>query len=247
DKVAASLQTAAPNMYISGSWPRLAQLIDLLPERTLDRYPTLLIYRARCAAQVGDGEAALRLSGQALDLLHEGPDIALAQAHVARAAAFRLTGLLERAVQECDRSIDLLLDTPDREARMTLAESYHHKGTASNQGGKLPEAKTALEQALSLYRDDGDLYHIAYVNHHLGSVNRGLGDFGRSSAHYREAENGYRKLGNRVGLASTLNNLGNLLVSQGRLPAAEEALTESVRYAGEAGSTRVLSHALDSL
>jgi LuxR family maltose regulon positive regulatory protein len=247
EDAAKALQVTMAEMYSSGGWERLAQLIDLLPEETLDRYPTLLIYRARCAAQVGDGEAALRLSGQALDLLHEGPDIALAQAHVARAAAFRLTGLLERAVQECDRSIDLLLDTPDREARMTLAESYHHKGTASNQGGKLPEAKTALEQALSLYRDDGDLYHIAYVNHHLGSVNRGLGDFGRSAAHYREAENGYRKLGNRVGLASTLNNLGNLLVSQGRLPAAEEALTESARYAEEGSSPRVLSHALDSL
>ena len=247
ERVAEALQQAAPDMYTAGEWGRLAELIDLLPEAILDRYPALLIYRARCAAQIGDGEGALRLSGQALDLLHEGPDLALAQAHVTRAAAFRLTGLLDRATQECSRSIALLQDAHGREARLTLAESYHLTGQAANQGGRLQDAKAALEQALALYHDDGDLYHIAYVNHHLGSVNRGLGEFSRSAACYRAAEKGYRKLGNRAGLASTLNNLANLLHSQGRLQAAEEALTESARHAEESGNPRVLSHALDSL
>jgi ATP/maltotriose-dependent transcriptional regulator MalT/DNA-binding SARP family transcriptional activator len=246
-EAAQTVERAARDVYQSGQWARLASWIDRIPEGVYDRYPLLLIHRARTAVQLGQAEKAMALSSRSLDLLHEGPDEVLAQAHVSRAAAFRLQGLLDRCIDECERAIRLIGEQRDRVSRLTLAESYHYQGNAYAQGGRYVQAQPALERALELYWEDGDLYHIAAVHHNLGGTQRALGDFAKAAAHYTEAQAGWMKLGNTSSLASTLNNLGNLYLHEGRLQEAEETLLRAAHYGLEAGATRVVSHIFNTL
>ncbi|MBI2886188.1 MAG: tetratricopeptide repeat protein [Chloroflexi bacterium] len=247
EEAAQVIEKAAPPVYQAGQWSKLAGWIDTLPPALLDSHPLLMIYRARTAVQLGDESTAARLAGQSLDLLREGPSILLAQAHVARAMTYRLANALDRCVDECDLAIGLMGEPRDQEAALTLAESYLCKGAACVPAGDYEEAEAALGRALVLYQDAGDVYHTAYAHHHLGAVGRATGDFGGASAHYAQARVAWLRVGNHGLLASTLNNLGNLYMSQGHLLLAEETLTEAGRYAQEAGATRVRSFVLNSL
>lgn len=246
DEAAEAMKRAAGDVYAIGQWSHLAGWIDRLPKTVLDTSPTLLIHRIRVAVQMGDAGLAMQLSSQCLDMLREGPDYLLAQAHVARAAALRLQGLLDQCLDECDIAIRLTEDPPDRTTRMTLAEAYHYRGTAQGQAGQFEAARTALEEALGIYQQDGDLYHISRVHDHLGIACRSLGDSGAAVAHYNQAQVGWEKLGNSALLATTMNNLGNLYFKSSHLQLADETLSQAASYAREAGATTTLSYVLTS-
>ncbi|GEM_PF-751508 len=241
DEAAEAIQKAAVEVYAAGQWNHLAGWIDRLPKIILDTNPTLLIHRIRVAVQMGESGLAMQLSSQSLDMLREGPDHLLAQAHVARAAALRLQGLLDGCLVECDIAIRLIEEPSDKAARLTLAEAHHFKGTAYGLLGKFEMAKEALEKALDLYQQDGDFYHISSVHDHLGITCRSLGDFGEATAHYSKAQAGWQKLGNNGQLAFTLNNLGNLYYKSGHLELAEETIAQAAKYAQDAGATVALS------
>ncbi|MSQ15654.1 MAG: tetratricopeptide repeat protein [Dehalococcoidia bacterium] len=246
DEAAEAIQRAAVELYEAGQWTRLAGWIDKLPGANLDTRPVLLIHRTRAAVQMGEAGLAMQLSSQALDMLREGPDLLLAQTHVARATALRLQGFIDQCLLECDIAIDLIGSPSDRASRVTVAEAYQYRGTAYGQDGRFAEARTALEQALAFYQQDGDIYHIARVHGHLGIACRSLGDFGAAVAHYGQAQIGWQKLNNNSLLASTMNNLGNLYLKNGHLQLAEETISAAAAYAREAGATRVLSYILNS-
>ena len=91
--------------------------------------------------------------------------------YLALAGARALTLDVDRAEQQLSRALEL---TPDDDpARASLLERW---GNAVQQQGRLQEAVRVLDQALDLYREQGDLVAAGRVLTRLGNVTHRLGD-----------------------------------------------------------------------
>lgn len=246
DEAARVVEQAAPQVYDAGRWILLAGWIDDLPSEALDSHPSLLVHRARVAVQMGQAALAMQYCARAQEVAIRDARWLLPQVHVARAAAFRLQGLLDRCIEESEAAIGLLAEPADRAGRLTLGEAYHYKGNGLWQSGALEEAVLALQAALEQYRELGDLYRISFAHHNLGSVFRHSGHYTKAMAHFTEAISGWRQLGNQAQLAGTLNNLG-YLYRERDLNLAERTLREAVALSQGAAAPLVVAAALDSL
>jgi predicted ATPase/DNA-binding SARP family transcriptional activator len=71
------------------------------------------------------------------------------------------------------------------------------------------KAKGAIEEAIVLYRQLGDLWGLAHSLNNLANVARSPGDFRASIPLYQESLDLYRRLGNQSGVARAFNNLGH--------------------------------------
>lgn len=246
DEAAQVVQQAALQVYDAGRWRVLAGWIDDLPSEAVDHHPSLLVHRARVAVQMGQAALAMQYCARAHEIAATDARWLLPQVHVARAAAFRLQGLLDRCIEESEAAIALLAEPADRASRLTLGEALHYKGNGLWQSGALDEAIPALQAALEQYRELGDLYRISFAHHNLGSVFRHSGHYTKAMAHFTEAIRGWRLLGNQAQLAATLNNLG-YLYRERDLNLAEQTLREAVSLARDAGAPLVVATALGSL
>jgi predicted ATPase len=96
-------------------------------------------------------------------------------------------------------------------------------------------AREHFEEALALYRAEGDDFGVARCLTGLGAVASGRREFEAGAAFLREAQAIYRALGDRRGLAVTLNNLGAAAWNQGDLEAARTSIAEALDLARDAG------------
>ena len=102
----------------------------------------------------------------------------------------------------------------------------------------------ALEQALGIYRDLGDLRGHANALNYLGAARRLTGDFPAAARSLEQALGIYRGLGDRGGEAEALNERATLHRVSGELAQAEGCHQQALGLARAIASSWDEAHAL---
>jgi predicted ATPase len=97
------------------------------------------------------------------------------------------------------------------------------------------EATSGAHEALSIYRELGDLRGVVGQLNNLGVNCRLLGDHDGARAWLEESVHVCRELGDRAAIASALSNLADVLCRQGHHAEAQAALVEAHDLFGAAG------------
>ena len=119
--------------------------------------------------------------------------------------------------------------TDARQAGATHAEAVleRHIGDALQNGRNQADAEAHYRRALELQRADGDRQQEGHTLRNLGVLFRSMGDTPKAVELYEQATAIDREVGNRIGLAASLGNLGLALEDSGdarSLPMIYEAL-----------------------
>jgi tetratricopeptide (TPR) repeat protein len=112
--------------------------------------------------------------------------------------------------------------------REALARSYQVLDAAYMMLGQSAKAVYA-ERALAIYEELGDLPGTAVVTNNLGAQAYWEGDWEGAVRFYARARDAFVRAGNEAEAATCGANIGEVLVSQGRLVEAEDLLVASVR------------------
>jgi tetratricopeptide (TPR) repeat protein len=97
------------------------------------------------------------------------------------------------------------------------------------------EATAAVEEALSIYRELGDLRGVVGQLNNLGVNRRFVGDYDGARAWLEESVRTCRQLGDRAAIASALSNLADVMRRQGHYEDARAALREAHDLFRESG------------
>ncbi|HEY7583967.1 MAG TPA: adenylate/guanylate cyclase domain-containing protein [Acidimicrobiia bacterium] len=193
------------------------------------RCADLRLKRARARARIGGYRAAFRDIGTGQKLVAADPSTG------ARKAVARLTALSAqlRQLQELPRSAVVLAEKAMAEAREAdeqeaLARSYQVLDAAYSMLGQ-PSKAVFGQEALAIYERLGDLPGVAIVTNNLGGQAYFAGTWDIALSYYAQAQDAFRRAGNEPEAATAGANIGEVLVSQGKLAEAEPMLTESVR------------------
>jgi predicted ATPase len=111
-----------------------------------------------------------------------------------------------------------------------LAARTKARATALAYAGLLApvlEATSGAQEALSIYRELGDLRGVVGQLNNLGVNARFIGDYDGARAWLEESVRICRQLGDRTAIASALSNLADVLRRQGHYPDARAALLEA--------------------
>nr|WP_269440664.1 tetratricopeptide repeat protein [Micromonospora tarapacensis] len=150
-------------------------------------------------------------------------------------------------------ALAISLHTSAANAAHRLTEQLGEATALNNLGdmeylvGNFPAASTALEQALTIFRDIGERLGEADALHHLGAVRSMTGDFPAASAALEQALTIYRDLGNRAGEAHTLNHLGEVRYLIGDFPAARAVLKRALAMHRDLGNRAAEADALNHM
>ena len=121
-----------------------------------------------------------------------------------------------------------------------LAARTKARAAAIAQGSLLApvlDATKAEQEALSIYRELGDLRGVVGQLNNLGVNHRFLGDYEGARAWLEESVSICRQLGDRAAVATALSNLADVRRRQGDYADAQAALEEAHDLFGQAGHT----------
>ncbi len=119
-----------------------------------------------------------------------------------------------------------------------LAARTKARATAIAYGSLLSpvlEATRAEQEALSIYRELGDLRGVVGQLNNLGVNYRFVGDYARARACLEESVSICRQLGDRLAVATALSNLADVRRRQGDYADARAALAEAHELFGQVG------------
>jgi class 3 adenylate cyclase/tetratricopeptide (TPR) repeat protein len=193
------------------------------------RSADLLLKRARARARTGAYSAAYRELSIGRSLVSE---VGSTQALGATARLNALNAQI-RQLQEHPRAALRLAEQAMAEAeasgqREALARSYQVLDAAYMMLGQSAKAVYA-ERALAIYEELGNLPGTAIVTNNLGAQAYWEGEWEDAVKYYARARDAFVRAGNEAEAATCGANIGEVLVSQGRLEEAEEVLVPSVR------------------
>ncbi|MGR0220771.1 adenylate/guanylate cyclase domain-containing protein [Agromyces sp. ZXT2-6] len=193
------------------------------------RSADILLKRARARARTGAYSTAYRELSIGRSLVS---DVGSTQALGATARLNALNAQI-RQLQEHPRAALRLAQQAMAEAeasgqREALARSYQVLDAAYMMLGQSAKAVYGA-RALAIYEELGNLPGTAIVTNNLGAQAYWEGDWADAVSFYARARDAFVRAGNEAEAATCGANIGEVLVSQGRLDEAEEVLVPSVR------------------
>ena len=116
------------------------------------------------------------------------------------------------------------------EAKATQIQADVHLSIARNRfyQGNYAEGQIRHEQAIAIYRANGDLVNELAAYNSLARLSLFAGDYAKAQLYYERCLHEYRLIGNRPAIGLTLNNLGALANQLGNYPAAQKYFEESL-------------------
>ncbi|MDE3076173.1 MAG: tetratricopeptide repeat protein, partial [Chloroflexota bacterium] len=238
---AVSIGQIADSVFNRGRWTTLAGWIDALPEDIRSREPGLVLWRAQVAAQVGDLEGCIGLCEALEKRAAEVGDLLLgAEAKVNRAAALRLQGENELAIQLCQEALTVFGSEITKRRGLALRII----GTAHWRMGELRTAWDDCEAGRRIFEELQDESYEAYLRSDLGGLAVLLGRLAEARSHLSSSARFWESLGNAGRFGMILSNLGvvaYLEESYGEAIGLFETAIEKTRQAffafGEAAAT----------
>lgn len=210
-------------------------------DRTLRRFPAevveasawLLLHAGDVQRLWGQSDQALKRFERAEAIAREVGDRAAEGHALAYQAAVwgskgdgRLKDLSERA-----------LAVLPEDAASGRAFAWNALGMFHQMGNDLRAALEAFEQALEIYRQEGDPIGQGKILHNLGLAYTRQGDFARASATYRESIRQAEMAGRRA-YPATYNNLAAIHHSLGEFQEAWSAAEQGLTLAQQLGARR---------
>ncbi|RKX71005.1 hypothetical protein DRP53_02985 [candidate division WOR-3 bacterium] len=113
--------------------------------------------------------------------------------------------------------------------------------------GRFEAAKTALERALTLFKESGLPSERAFALNNLGAVHRLMGNYKEAEHFFRDSMELRKKFSDRRGIAIALGNLGNVAFDQRRYEEAKQLYEQSFRLFKEVGDLYGLAAAYNKL
>jgi len=263
DEACRRIASVAEPLFEAGRVETLSGWIDSLPRAVLDRAPELLVTRARIHTVRGELYLASQLLRQA-----EGRFAALgdregeAKVLIYQSTVSSQEGKYQSALDRCRRALELLLplqstppasgvagtisDTVEKltAAQKLMAAAHRNIGVSLWGMGKLEQAQGELEDALVIYQDLGDAYHIANVHQELGNCLSALGNLAGAHLHYQRSLALWEQIGNPATLANVLNSMAIELHQRGEYEKCLELFQAALERAREAASWRFQGYIL---
>lgn len=204
-EAAESILAIAEETFNAGRLDTLAGWIDRLPDSIRAAQPMLIVWRARVSIQRGELDKAVECcdaAHRAATLL--GDSVAVGEANVHRAAALRLLGDNEQALELSQGALTAIGPLPSSARALALRTI----GLAYWRLGELNLAWTNVNESLRVFEELGDSAAVAYAHNDLGAVAMFRGELGEARHHLGRSARFWERAGNagRHGLA--LSNLG---------------------------------------
>jgi LuxR family transcriptional regulator, maltose regulon positive regulatory protein len=257
------IAAAAEPLFEAGRVETLSGWIDSLPRAALDAAPELLVTRARIHTVRGELYLASQLLRQAEKrFVALGDREGEAKVLIYQGSVGSLEGKYPSALDGCRRALELLLPLQEASSRNSadgvpgtgiesltsthklMAAAHRNMGVSLWAMGKLEWARGELEEALTIYQELGDPYHIANVHQELGNCLRALGNLAGAHLHYQRSLALWEQLGNPATLANVLNSMAIGLHQRGEYEKCLELFEEALKRAQQAGSWRFQGYIL---
>ena len=228
EQAAKMLSEVADEMYQSGLYKLLSNLLSKIPLERQKISPQLLNVQAQLLLETGDNENSRQAYEDAATLfLKEGLVDSAARAMANQAQLLARMGKRPKAYELCmvllqDYST-LMLSTTGQQA---IALSKTMLGSMATEEGNSSEAEKNLVEAREIYSSTRDEFHLAMVNSYFGRLYHYEGRLVRSNIFYERALSFFVKSGNRLReVYSRLGLAGNLYL-QVQYQLAEKQLNE---------------------
>ena len=246
DAVVEIVERMATDLFGAGRWDTLASWIDALPEALRAARPHVLVQRAKVHTERGEHTAALALYNQAVQAFTATDDLPWAAYSLTqKGTVLRFQGryteaitLFQEALALVNRTCTSREEATARE-KFTMALAHRNLGLCRFSLGQLAEGRAALQQALHLTEELGDVYDIGMIHHDLGLGHELAGDLPGATHHYLAALQRWQQLGNPGPWANTLNSLGVIHYLQGNYDQAQRLLSEALTKVKQANNLRV--------
>lgn len=162
--------------------------------------------------QIGEFAQAITFWEQALPQISDEKDRAIV--HNNLALAYRQMGELAQAIAHWEKAIQIYQALPDAENRKQIAGILTEQAQTYNDLGQHPRAITLLESAIELTTKYPDPLTQAAAQGALGNAHWSLGNYDQALSAHKRSLKIARELNNTSFIATALNNLGNVYMSQ---------------------------------
>ncbi|MEQ9669174.1 CHAT domain-containing protein [Coleofasciculus sp. G2-EDA-02] len=162
--------------------------------------------------QIGEFAQAITFWEQALPQITDEKDRAIV--HNNLALAYRQMGELAQAIAHWEKAIQIYQAFPDAENRKQIAGLLTEQAQTYNDLGQHPRAITLLESAIELTTKYPDPLTEAAAQGALGNAHWSLGNYDQALSAHKRSLKIARELNNTSFIATALNNLGNVYMSQ---------------------------------
>ncbi len=244
EQAADALAVIAHGSFGSGQWDQLKAWIDALPPTVLDRYPTLMLFRAKVHTEAGELDPSLALLARCRRACVERQDaIGEARALTQVAVVQRYRGLLQAAIATGTEALGMARDRDP----LTAVQASREVGICHCMLGQYGKGLEELGAALDLARSSADEVNAAYIALDMGTAEMSQGHLLDARRLYHQALLYWRRVGNPGNLALTLQNLGTVDHYLGQYGEAEARFQEALSKARAVGDNRTLAYALASL
>src|SRR6266567_1049505 len=122
--------------------------------------------------------------------------------------------------------------------RSQTAKLYINLGEVYRVLGQMEQSKNYLEDALQIFKEEGDHSGKGWTLHNLGRLYADLGDEKQAKRYLTQALNIHKKSGDRLAEGWTLHNLGRLYVELGQKEEAEKCFKQALLIRKEVGDRR---------
>ncbi len=196
--------------WSSGQWIFSAVALEM--PTVISTSQVQLVQRGIEFYQAGKFTEAIATWEQALPQITTPKDKAIV--HTNLAAAYRQIGQLPQAIAQWEQALQIYRTQEDKSSRKALATSLTEQAQAYSDLGQHQRSITLLESAISLAVENQDPLIEAAAQGALGNAHWALGNYDQALVAQQTSLKIARQLNNTRYIATALNNLGNIYVSQ---------------------------------
>jgi LuxR family transcriptional regulator, maltose regulon positive regulatory protein len=234
ENLADLVERAGTAILLGEHFITLQAWLDAFPISLMNERPALLSLKGALMCSLGKGSTALPYLDKSVELLERNPKPELlALTFVRRAAARRILGDYDAALQDADRALEF--NHEDSSLQIEIAEAYRFRGLSLYRLGQIDKAGASLEESLVRYEQIGEAESIARLQMELGIVRRASGRLDEAVQLYQKALREWEKENNLVSESNTLNNLAVLFSMQGQYEKALKNLEKGLGNVRKSG------------
>ncbi|HAG81902.1 MAG TPA: hypothetical protein DCL61_12230 [Cyanobacteria bacterium UBA12227] len=196
--------------WSSGQWIFSAVALEMPTVISISQVQ--LVQRGIEFYQAGKFTEAIATWEQSLPQITTPKDKAIV--HTNLAVAYRQIGQLPQAIAQWEQALQIYRTQEDKSSRKALATSLTEQAQAYSDLGQHQRSITLLESAISLAVENQDPLIEAAAQGALGNAHWALGNYDQALVAQQTSLKIARQLNNTRYIATALNNLGNIYVSQ---------------------------------